>query len=112
MTTLEPLRFRRILVPVDESRPSQNSLAVAAGLARETGAEVILSHVVQMKWSQDEPEMKATYGEIIDDYRRSGESTLRRTAESEVFSGLDIDTQLLFGNNPARELLKIGRAHV
>jgi hypothetical protein len=24
MTTLEPLRFRRILVPVDESKPSQN----------------------------------------------------------------------------------------
>jgi nucleotide-binding universal stress UspA family protein len=109
ITTLESLRFRRILVPVDESRPSQNSLAVAAGLARETGAEVILSHVVQMRWSQNEPEMKATYGEIIDDYRRSGESTLRRTAESEVFSGLDVDTQLLFGNNPARELLRLAK---
>ena len=107
MTTLEPLRFRRILVPVDESRPSQNSLAVAAGLARETGAEVILTHVVQMRWSQDEAELKATYGQIIDDYRRSGEATLRRTAESEVFSGLDVDTQLLFGNNPARELLRL-----
>jgi hypothetical protein len=100
MTTLEPLRFRRILVPGDESRPSQNSLAVAAGLARETGAEVILSHVVQMRWSKDKPEMKATYGEIIDDYRWSGEETLRRTAESEVFSGLDVGTQLLFGKTP------------
>ena len=46
MATLEPLRFRRIMVPVDESKPSQNSLAVAAGLARETGAQVILTHVV------------------------------------------------------------------
>ena len=72
MTTLEPLRFRRILVPVDESRPSQNSLAVAAGLARETGAEVILTHVVQMRWSEDEPEVKATYGDIVEDYRQSG----------------------------------------
>ncbi len=109
MATLEPLRFRRILVPVDESRPSQNSLAVAAGLARETGAEVILTHVVQMRWSQDEPEMKATYGDIVEDYRQSGEATLRRTAESEVFSGLNVDTQLLFGNNPARELLRLAR---
>src|SRR3712207_2580587 len=107
MTTLEPLRFKRILGPVDESRPSQNSLAVAAGLARETGAEVILTHVVQMRWSEDEPEMKATYGDIVDDYRQSGEATLRRTAESEVFSGLDVDTQLLFGNNPARLLLRL-----
>jgi nucleotide-binding universal stress UspA family protein len=109
MTTLEPLRFKRILVPVDESRPSQNSLAVAAGLARETGAEVILTHVVQMRWSQDEPELKATYGDIVDDYRQAGEETLRRTAESEVFSGLDVDTELLFGNSPARELLNLAK---
>jgi nucleotide-binding universal stress UspA family protein len=109
MTTLEPLRFRQILVPVDESRPYQNSLAVAAGLARERGAEVLLTHVVQMRWFQDEPEMKATYGEVIDDYRRSGEETLRRMAKSEVFSGLDVDTQLLFGNNPARELLRLAK---
>jgi nucleotide-binding universal stress UspA family protein len=109
MTTLEPLRFRRILVPVDESRPSQNSLAVAAGLARETGAEVILTHVVQMRWSQDEPELKATYGDIVDDYRKAGEETLRRTAESVVFSGLDVDMELLFGNSPARELLNLAK---
>ncbi len=109
MTTLEPLRFRRILVPVDESRPSQNALAVAAGLARETGAEVILTHVVQMRWSQDEPELKATYGDIVDDYRQAGEETLRRTAESEVFSGLDVDTELLFGNSPARGLLNLAK---
>jgi nucleotide-binding universal stress UspA family protein len=109
MTTLEPLRFKRILVPVDESKPSQNALAVAAGLALETGAQVILAHVVQMRWSQDEPEMKATYGDIVDDYRRSGEETLRRTAGSETFSGLDVDTQLLFGNNPARELLRLAK---
>jgi nucleotide-binding universal stress UspA family protein len=109
MTALEPLRFRRILVPVDESKPSENALAVAAGLARETGAEVILAHVVQMRWSQDEPEMKATYGDIVDDYRRSGEETLKRTAGSETFSGLDVDTQLLFGNNAAGELLRLAR---
>ena len=109
MTMLEPLRFKRILVPVDESKPSQNSLAVAAGLARETGAQVVLTHVVQMRWSQDEPEMKATYGDIVDHYRQSGEATLRRTAESEVFSELDVDTQLLFGNNPARELLRLAK---
>ena len=43
MTALKVPRFMRILVPVDESRPSQNSLTVAASLARETGAEVILA---------------------------------------------------------------------
>jgi nucleotide-binding universal stress UspA family protein len=53
--------------------------------------------------------VKATYGDIVDDYRRSGEETLRRTAGSETFSGLDVDTQLLFGNNPARELLRLAK---
>jgi hypothetical protein len=37
MTTLEPLRVRRILAPLDESQPSRNSLAAAAGPARERG---------------------------------------------------------------------------
>ena len=62
-----------------------------------------------MRWSQDEPEMRATYGDIVDDYRKSGEETLRRTASSEIFSGLDVDTQLLFGNNPAREILRLAK---
>ena len=53
--------------------------------------------------------MKATYGDIVEDCRQSGEATLRRTAESEVFSGLDVDTQLLFGDNPARELLRLAK---
>ncbi len=54
-------------------------------------------------------ELKATYGDIVDDYRQAGEETLRRTAESEVFSGLDVDTELLFGNSPARELLNLAK---
>jgi hypothetical protein len=62
-----------------------------------------------MRWFQDKPQTKATCGEVIDDYCRSGEWTLRRTAESEVFSGLDVDAQLLFGNNPARELLRLAK---
>ena len=65
---------------------------------------MILAHVVQIRWFQDEAALKATYGEIVDDHRRSGEVTLRRTAESDVFSGLNVDTELLLGNNPAREL--------
>ena len=54
--------------------------------------------------------MRATYGDIVDDYRTSGEESLRRTASSDTFSGLDVDTQLLFGNNPAREILRPAKA--
>ena len=37
MNDLQPLKFHRILVPVDESRPSHNSLAVAAGDSQGVG---------------------------------------------------------------------------
>jgi hypothetical protein len=40
VTTLEPLRFRRIMVPVDESKPSQKGLASE----REVAAIVMGSH--------------------------------------------------------------------
>ena len=65
MNALQPLKFHRILVPVDESRPSQNSLAVAAGIARESGATVVLAHVAEMSYSEDKEEMLAAYGEHI-----------------------------------------------
>lgn len=107
MADLQPLEFRRILVPVDESRPSQNSLAVAAGLARASGATVLLAHVIEMPLgSQDEYNIRATYGAIVDDYRKSGEEVIKRTAGSETFTGLEVETRLVFGE-PARALLEI-----
>lgn len=107
MNALQPLRFNRILVPVDESRPSHNSLAVAAGIARESGATVVLAHVAEMSYSQDREEMLAAYGEhIVEDFKKYGEELLKKTAESETFSGLNVETETLFGD-PARSLLDL-----
>src|SRR5262249_10221507 len=39
--------LRRILVPTDFSRSSENALAYAAAFAEKFGAEVVLLHVVQ-----------------------------------------------------------------
>lgn len=107
MNALRPLKFHRILVPVDESRPSHNSLAVAAGIARESEATVVLAHVAEMTYSQDHDEMLATYGEhIVKDFRQYGEDLLKSTAESETFSGLEVEMEALFGD-PARALLDL-----
>lgn len=107
MNELQPLKFHRILVPIDESRPSHNSLAVAAGIARESGATVVLAHVAEMSYSQDRDEMLATYGEhIVRDFERYGKDLLRRTAESDTFAGVQVETEELFGN-PARALLDL-----
>lgn len=105
MNALQPLKFHRILVPVDESRPSHNSLAVAAGIARESGATVVLAHVAEMPYSRSEEEMQATFGgSTVEDFREYGEELLDRTAESETFSGLEVEKKTLFGD-PARALL-------
>ncbi|MGB3683644.1 MAG: universal stress protein [Rubrobacteraceae bacterium] len=107
MNALQPLKFRRILVPVDESRPSQNSLSVAAGMARASEATVVLAHVAEMSYSQDRDEMLATYGEhVVEDFRRYGEDLLKNTAESETFSGIKVETETLFGD-PARALMEL-----
>lgn len=107
MNALQPLKFRRILVPVDESRPSHNSLSVAAGIARASEATVVLAHVAEMSYSQDRDEMLATYGEhIVEDFRKYGEDLLKKTAESETFSGIEVETETLFGD-PARALIDL-----
>lgn len=107
MNALQPLKFNRILVPVDESRPSHNSLAVAAGIARESGATVVLAHVTETGYGQSREEVLSTYGQsTLDELVGHGEEMLENTAGSETFSGLEVETQVLFGN-PARSLLNL-----
>ncbi len=113
MNALQPLEFHRILVPVDESRPSHNSLSVAAGMARASEATVVLAHVAEMSYSQDRDEMLATYGEhVVEDFRKYGENLLKNTADSETFAGIEVETETLFGD-PAQALLDLAdREHI
>ncbi len=107
MNALQPLKFHRILVPVDESKPSHNSLSVAAGMARVSEATVVLAHVAEMSYSRDRDEMLAAYGEhIVEDFRKYGDTLLENTAKSETFSGLEVETEALFGD-PAQALLDL-----
>lgn len=107
MTELQPLKFHRILVPIDESKPSHNALSVAAGMARASEATVVLAHVAEMSYSQDRDEMLATYGEhIVEDFRKYGDTLLTNAAESETFAGVEVETEALFGD-PARALLDL-----
>lgn len=107
MNDLQPLKFHRILVPVDESRPSHNSLAVAAGLARASGATVVLAHVAETGYARNREEILSTYGQsALDEFREYGDNLLELTTRSETFSGLEVETETLFGD-PARALLDL-----
>ncbi|MGF1471215.1 MAG: universal stress protein [Rubrobacteraceae bacterium] len=106
MEAPEPLKLRRILVPVDESRSSVNSLSVAATVARASDSTVILAHVVEsFGGAQDEFNMRAMYGHALDNMKQAGEDSLRRMAEAGPFAGLELETRLLFGD-PSRALLE------
>ena len=106
MNDLQPLKFHRILVPVDESRPSHNSLAVAAGIARASEGTVVLAHVAETGYARSREEMLAAYGEsTLEDFRKYGDDLLELTTRSETFSGLEVETETLFGD-PARALLE------
>ncbi len=106
MDVPQPLKFHRIMVPVDESRPSINSLAVAAGMARESGATVVLAHVVATPWAGDDvSEARAVYGGMFEDLESAGRKFLDRLAENDTFAGLEVEKRLLYGD-PARALME------
>lgn len=107
MEAPEPLNLRRILVPVDESRSSVNSLSVAATVARASGSTVVLAHVVEAPGgAQDEYNMRAMYGGMLDNMKSAGEDSLRRMVEAGPFSDIKVETRLRFGD-PARALLEV-----
>lgn len=106
MEVPQPLRFHRIMVPVDESRPSINSLAVAAGMARESGATVVLTHVVATRWAGDDvSEARRAYGGMFEDLEQAGKKSLDRLAENDTFDGLEVEKRLLYGD-PAKALIE------
>ncbi len=106
MDTLQPLKFHRILVLVDESPPSMNSLAVAAGMARGAGVKVLLAHVIDVSWWKGTvSEARALSEAMFEDLQHAGEKLLDRMAASDTLGELEVEKRLLFGN-PPRALLE------
>jgi len=60
MNTLE-----KILVPTDFSQESVNGLAMAAGLAAQTGATIYLLHIIDMTMPQNMEEIEITNLELL-----------------------------------------------
>ncbi len=64
--------MKKILVPVDFSKPAMNAAEVAADIARKTGAQVILLHVIE---------------EIVgDSVKVTGDTGVGKTWESKVYT--------------------------
>lgn len=90
--------FRRILVPLDQSRRAERAIPVAARLARATGGEIILTHVLVMPLEYATPIAPSAYATPpVDEMDTVAEDYLRSIAESPLLAGLPVSTRVSFG---------------
>lgn len=90
--------FKRILVPLDQSRRAERAIPVAARLARATGGEIILTHVVVMPLEYATPIATSTYASPpVNDMDTVAEDYLRSIADSAMLADLPVSTCVSFG---------------
>jgi nucleotide-binding universal stress UspA family protein len=70
--------YRKILVPLDGSATSARGLEEAAGLARATGASVVLLHVIDTYPLAVEMATPETWQQVVDGLRSHGQTLLER----------------------------------
>jgi nucleotide-binding universal stress UspA family protein len=105
--------FRRILCATDGSKRSTHAVKTAAALAHGSGALLTLVHVT--------PDYRTPYypdGVMIDwpsekDYKRDCKAAAEKVFEKDVSlalkEGVQAETQHLFGDSPAEEILGAAR---
>lgn len=85
--------YERILVPVDGSPCSNAGLAEAMKLAKLTGAQLRLLHVVdQMPFAMSAEGYSAISGDVLSLLREAGEEILQQGREQAVAAGIATDT--------------------
>ena len=105
--------FRRILCATDGSKRSAHAVKTAAALAHGSGALLTLVHVT--------PDYRTPYypdGVMIDwpsekDYKRDCKAAAEKVFEKDTAialkEGVQVETQHLFGDSPAEEILAAAR---
>lgn len=87
--------YQRILVPIDGSATSDKGLDEAVKLARLTGAELLLVHVVdQLTFSAGLDPYGAYAGDLITSMREAGEAILAKAKAKVQEQGIKVDTRL------------------
>ena len=105
--------FKRILCATDGSKRSAHAVKTAASIAKDMGALLTLVHVT--------PDYRTPYypdGVMIDwpsekDYKRdckaAAEKVFEKDASLALKEGVQVETQHLFGDSPAEEILAAAR---
>ena len=86
--------FKRILVPVDLSQKSVAAVDVAYDMATESGAEVILLHVIETVEHITFDEMKQFYDRLETSARKG----LQECSERFTMAGLKVEQVVVYGH--------------
>lgn len=87
--------YQRILVPIDGSETSARGLSEAVGLARLTGAQMRLLHVVdELSFALGAGEGLSLTGDVLNMLREAGAAILAQGAATVRAAGLQVDTVL------------------
>lgn len=93
--------FRRILVPVDESKQATWAVQYAGRLAQAFGARICLVHAYQLMAGYN-PEFATPVEDVIANLKESGQATLQAAAE--LLRGVPVEQKLVEGE-PDRQIV-------
>jgi nucleotide-binding universal stress UspA family protein len=110
------LPFTRLLCAVDFSEPSLEAVRFAGSLASESGARLVLMHVIEWPWHEPPPprltDLPPAQAAALTEYRRSMETTatarLESIASSDVPQGTAVVVRVGHGK-PYEQLLVAAR---
>ncbi len=86
--------YQRILVPVDGSETATKAMITALQMARDSGGQVHLVHVVEGMTPLAADPYGAYSGEVIEIMRQSGSKILEDALEVAKAAGVPADTEL------------------
>ena len=87
--------YKRILVPVDGSPPSDLGLAEAIRLAKLTQARLRIVHVIdEYLYSADTDVLGVLSGHLITEFERAGNALLEQARARAVDAGVQVETVL------------------
>ena len=108
-------KTRRILCPTDFSRHSRYALRRAAAMARVSGAEIILLHVLSQTTPaglNENSYILANWRQFIKLEEEKARAALEREARSKLLEGVKVKT-ILGAGSPYREIERIAsKMHV
>ncbi len=105
--------YKKILVPLDGSELCVNALEPAELLAKTTGAEVILGHVIPHSTIYTEKEGSfCDFCEPDKDQRAVAEKFLSKKADDLQAKGLKVSWVIETGESPARKIINFAKENL